>query len=99
MSIVRWRGRSMEHPDPLERARSSHFSLNWLPPLGSCIPRSGLSRSDFVPWHDFTGWVGGRARQLCPGTSDVDLLCDVKGVVDLNAKIPHRAFDPPVAEK
>jgi hypothetical protein len=20
-------------------------------PLGSCIPRSGLSRSDFVPWH------------------------------------------------
>jgi hypothetical protein len=43
--------------------------------------------------------VAGRARQLCPGTSDVDLLCDVKGVVDLNAEIPHRAFDPPVAER
>jgi hypothetical protein len=27
-------------------------------------------------------------------TSDFDLFRDLKGVVDLNAKISHRAFDP-----
>jgi hypothetical protein len=30
-----------------------------------------------------TGMVAGRARQLYPGTSDLDLLSDLKGVVDL----------------
>ena len=42
--------------------------------------------------------VRGRARQLCPGTSDVDFLGDLKRVVDLNAEVAHCAFDPRVAE-
>jgi hypothetical protein len=35
-------------------------------PLGSCIPRSGLSRSDFVQWHIATvcRYPGGRVRNL-----------------------------------
>jgi hypothetical protein len=31
------------------------------------------------------GRATGRARQLCPGTSDVDFLDDLKRVVDLDA--------------
>jgi hypothetical protein len=27
----------------------------------------------------------GRARQLCPATLDLDFLCNVEGVVDLDA--------------
>jgi hypothetical protein len=42
--------------------------------------------------------VTGRARQLCPGTSDVDFLGDLKRVVDLNAEVAYGAFDPRVAE-
>jgi len=34
--------------------------------------------------------VRGRARQLCPGTSDVDFLGYLKRVVDLNAEIAAR---------
>ena len=35
----------------------------------------------------------GRARQLCPGTSDLNFFCDVERVVYLNAQIPNRTFD------
>jgi hypothetical protein len=38
--------------------------------------------------------VTGRARQLCPGTSDVDFLRDLKRVVDLNAEVAYGALDP-----
>jgi hypothetical protein len=38
--------------------------------------------------------VMGRARQLCPRTSDVDFLGDLKRVVDLNAEVAYGAFDP-----
>jgi hypothetical protein len=41
--------------------------------------------------------VTGRARQLCPGNSDVDFLGDLKRVVDLNAEVAYGAFDPRVA--
>ena len=44
-------------------------------------------------WHSFTGRLPGRARQLYPGISDFDLLCDLKGIVDLDAKVPHRALN------
>jgi hypothetical protein len=30
--------------------------------------------------------TAGQARQLCPGTSDIDLFGDLKCVVDLDAK-------------
>src|SRR5215467_12091241 len=43
--------------------------------------------------------VRGRARQLCPSTSDVDFLGDLKRVVDLNAEVAHGAFDARVAEQ
>jgi hypothetical protein len=39
------------------------------------------------------GRGAGRAFPLCPGSSDVDLLCDGKGIIDLDAEVPHRAFD------
>jgi hypothetical protein len=42
--------------------------------------------------------VVGRARQLYPGTSDVDFLGDLKRVIDLNAEVAYSAFDPRVAE-
>jgi hypothetical protein len=38
-------------------------------------------------------WVG-RASRLCPGNSDVDFFCDLKRVVDLDAEITNRAFNP-----
>ena len=38
--------------------------------------------------------VMGRARQLCPRTSDVDFLGDLMRVVDLNAEVAYGAFDP-----
>ena len=31
----------------------------------------------------------GRARQLCPGISDLDFLRDLKRIVDLDAEIAH----------
>jgi hypothetical protein len=46
-------------------------------------------------WHLLTG----RARQLCPGNSDVDPLCNVKGIVDLDTELAHGALDAPVAEQ
>lgn len=42
--------------------------------------------------------VTGRVRHLCPGTSDVDFLRDLKRVVDL-ASVAHSAFEPGTAEK
>jgi len=35
----------------------------------------------------------GRARQLCPGTSDVDFLGDLDGVVNLDAEVADGALD------
>jgi hypothetical protein len=40
-----------------------------------------------------TNRLPGRAGLLCPGISDFDLLCNLKGIVDLDAKIPHRALN------
>jgi hypothetical protein len=40
----------------------------------------------------------GRAWQLCPGTSDIDLFGDLKCVVDLDAEVANGTFDPNVAE-
>jgi hypothetical protein len=37
--------------------------------------------------------VLGRAGPLCPG-SDLNFLGDLKGIVDLDTKIPHGAFNP-----
>jgi hypothetical protein len=34
----------------------------------------------------------GRAGLLCPGSSDVDLLGYGKSVIDLDAKVAHRAL-------
>jgi len=38
------------------------------------------------------GWRSGRAL-LCPGISDINLFRYCQGVIDLNAEIPHCAFD------
>jgi hypothetical protein len=35
----------------------------------------------------------GRAFPLCPGISDINLFRYCQRVIDLNAKIPDRAFD------
>ncbi len=36
---------------------------------------------------------------LCPSNLHVDLFCNGKGIVDLNAQILHGAFDLPVAQQ
>jgi hypothetical protein len=41
----------------------------------------------------------GRARQLCPSTSDVDFLGDLNRIVYLDAKISNRAFDLRMAQQ
>ena len=41
----------------------------------------------------------GRARQLCPGSSDVDFLRDLYGVIDLDAEVANRALDLRVSEQ
>jgi len=41
----------------------------------------------------------GRAGQLCPGSSDVDLPRYSESVVDLNAEIAHGALDLRMAEQ
>jgi hypothetical protein len=40
----------------------------------------------------FTVRQAGRAWQLCPGTSDLDFLGDLNGIINLDAKISHRAL-------
>ena len=40
----------------------------------------------------------GRACRLCPGSSDVDLFCYCKSIVNLDAKIAYCALDLGVAE-
>ena len=39
-----------------------------------------------------SGGRTGRARPLCPGTSDIDLFRYGQGVIHLNAEIPDGAF-------
>ena len=41
----------------------------------------------------------GRARQLCPGISDLDLLGDLERIVDLHAEVSDGAFDLGVAKQ
>jgi hypothetical protein len=41
----------------------------------------------------------GRACPLCPGSSDVDLLRDGEGVVDLDPKVSDCAFDLRMAKQ
>jgi hypothetical protein len=38
--------------------------------------------------------LAGRARQLCPGISDVDFLRDFQRVIDLDTEVANGAFDP-----
>jgi hypothetical protein len=45
------------------------------------------------------GLMSGRACPLCPGISDINLFRYCQGVIDLDAKIPDRAFDLGMPEK
>ena len=56
-------------------------------------------RSEVWKWHTFPYRVPGRARQLCPGSSDVDFLRDVECIVDLHTEISYCAFDLGVPEE
>ena len=42
---------------------------------------------------------GGRACPLCPGSSDIDLLCNRESVIDLDAQASDCAFDLRVAKR
>src|SRR4051794_30422988 len=44
-------------------------------------------------------WRVGRACPLCPSMSDINLFCYCQGVIDLDAEIPHGAFDLGVSEQ
>ena len=41
----------------------------------------------------FASRLVGRAWQLCPGTSDVNFLCNLNCIIDLNAEIANSAFN------
>jgi hypothetical protein len=41
----------------------------------------------------------GRARQLCPGTSDLDFLRNLDGIIDLNAEISNRTLNFRMAQQ
>jgi hypothetical protein len=60
---------------------------------------ANLNEEKVSLWHAFPYRELGRARQLSPGTSDVDFLRNLKGVIDLNAQVSHRALDLRVAEQ
>jgi hypothetical protein len=36
----------------------------------------------------------GQGSWLCPATSEIDFLGDLKGIVDLDADVANGAFDP-----
>ena len=40
----------------------------------------------------------GKARQLCPGISDVNLLSYRQGIIDFDAQVSDRAFNLGVAK-
>ena len=62
------------------------------------ISRAARSRvSGFVLWHELAGLKMGRARQLCPRTSDLNFLCDLKSIINLDAQIPNGALNFVVA--
>ena len=85
----------------LRESASSTLSLLKRPAraTGAAFVRVPTVISDDCFWHAFPCRELGRARQLCPGTSDVDFLCNLKGVIDLNAQVSHRALDLRVAEQ
>lgn len=60
----------------------------------------GIPRASHVAyWPSSTISPTGRARQLCPSISDVDFLRNLNGVINLDAKIAHRALNLGVAEQ
>src|SRR6516225_10456847 len=71
-----------------------HWSLNCNPHTRLAAPREHESAGG-----TFTSRLPGRARSLYAGILDFDLLRDLKGVVDLDTKIPHRAFNFLVPKK
>jgi hypothetical protein len=80
---------------PREDFGTSFWQLVTVGYAGSgCVERAVMSLIGPKPPDRVTG----RARQLCPGNSDVDLLGDVKCVVDLNAEVAYGAFDPRMTE-
>jgi hypothetical protein len=50
-------------------------------------------------WPEFLYELEGRGRQLCPLTSDLDFLRNIKRVVDLHAKVSDGALDLGVPER
>jgi hypothetical protein len=48
-------------------------------------------------WHDSA--KERRAEQICPDSSEIDLLSDRESVVDLNPEIPDCAFNPRVTKQ
>ena len=50
-------------------------------------------------WPTFTGRRMGKARQLCPGISDVNSFGYRQGIVDFDAQVSDRAFDFCVANQ
>ena len=87
-------GGSMQHPDPSERARAHHTALSiGHHPLGSCIPRSGLSRSDFVPWRFSDAcrrraWIGRHADVRKPAHNPTHALQHAR--IDCSHPSQHR---------
>jgi ABC transporter substrate binding protein len=67
------------------------INLKTVKALGLVVPPSLAARA--VTHLSTAGQRPGRARLLYPGISDVNLFCDFKGVIDLDTKIPHRAFN------
>ena len=55
-------------------------------------------RIDLARW-GFWPEAAGRARQLCPGNSDLDPLCNIEGIIDLHAEVAHGTFNAGMPEQ
>src|SRR6516225_4358901 len=73
----------------------------FLPPTSAVLKHSLIESKQliiclFLALH--AGFRSGR-WQLCPGTSDVNLLRDLNGVVNLDTEVTDRALDLGVTEQ
>jgi hypothetical protein len=84
----------------LKPTDDNHGPLRLAGGCGNSLPLLTLRGIPGSPPHAFVAREEdvGRACPLCPGTSDIHLLGDCQGVVDLDPEITHGALNLGVTE-
>jgi hypothetical protein len=79
---------------------AGYRSLSGAPLCGEPICTHIFSQMLKAAYGTFSPWRPvGRARQLCPGISDLDLFGDLQSVIHLDAQVSHRALNFLVPEQ